>query len=266
MPFARTYGLFEVMAALRESDGRPSPFNGQPGHALALHVHARGLQISDRLRPVGEDLPGAYQGMTSPSGRPLGNSGTAPITEQGRGFVMGSSTVNGPSNGQDVKSTWENYELQKKIGSITDRVNNGLASTNPRLVANATALAAQPLPTTVAAITVNTINRTYVKRYLGCEMAGAFADAQQAAFVAVGVLNSSAGLLALQKLDGAEKRVTIETPVSPVIGGNPVLLYVSCRDLTGGDQPHLVTIASACMVVDRMPDGSLHIHTFYPVP
>ena len=60
-------------------------------------------------------------------------------TEQGRGFVMGSSTVNGPSNGQDVKSTWENYELQKKIGSITDRVNNGLASTNPRLVANATA-------------------------------------------------------------------------------------------------------------------------------
>jgi len=70
----------------------------------------------------------------------------------------------------------------------------------------------------------------------------------------------------LQKLDADATRATIETPVNPVIGVNPVLLYQSRRDVVGGDTPGLVQISSACMLVDRMPDGTLHIHTFYPVP
>jgi hypothetical protein len=265
MPYARTYSLYEVMAALRESDGRASPFNGQPGHALALHVHARGLQISDRVRPTGEDLPGSYRGMTSASGRPLGNPGTAPITTPGRAFVMGSSTVAGPGNGQGVKDTWLSYELQKKHADRAKRIAAGLASGKPRLIANAHILAAQPAPTVGGSI-VSRINRTYAERHQGVEFSGVFADSQQAVIVAQHVLNSTIGFQALRRLDAGEERVIIETPVAPAIGDNPVLLLQSRRDVAGGDIPVLRTITSACMLVDRMPGDNLHIHTFYPVP
>lgn len=266
MPYARNYGLYEVMTALQQSDGRASPHNGQPGHALALHVDARGLQISDRVRPTGEDLPGGYEGKISPSGRSIGNPGTAPITEPGRAFIMGTSTLPGPANGQEVKDTWEHFELQKNRSAITARINAGLASGRQRLIDNANALAAQPLPTAVGGAIVNRINRTYVNKFLGTEFSGVFADSQQAAIVARDVLNSTIGFQQLQTLDAGATRATIETPVNPVIGVNPVLLYQSRRDVVGGDTPGLVQISSACMLVDRMPDGTLHIHTFYPVP
>lgn len=84
MPAARIYGLFEVDDILMASEGRLSPVSLQPGHAMNLHVNARGEQISDRLMRTGAS------------------------SSYGRGFVVG---ANGEiANENQTKESWKNFD------------------------------------------------------------------------------------------------------------------------------------------------------------
>lgn len=84
MPAARNYGLTEVDNILMASEGRLSPVSLQPGHAMNLHVNARGEQISDRLMRTGAS------------------------SSHGRGFIVGS---NGEiANENQTKRSWENFD------------------------------------------------------------------------------------------------------------------------------------------------------------
>lgn len=61
MPCARQYTINEINDILQQSEGRLSPVSNQPGHALHLHVDARGEQLSDRfLRPSASAVGRAY--------------------------------------------------------------------------------------------------------------------------------------------------------------------------------------------------------------
>jgi hypothetical protein len=50
--FAREYYVSEVLKMLHDSNHRPSPFNGQPGHALSKHSGIDNTQLQDRLGGV----------------------------------------------------------------------------------------------------------------------------------------------------------------------------------------------------------------------
>ncbi|KAF1029951.1 MAG: hypothetical protein GAK37_01558 [Pseudomonas sp.] len=93
MPAAKIYSLFEVDDILMASEGRLSPVSMQPGHAMNLHVNARGEQISDRLMRTGAS------------------------SSYGRGFIVG---ANGEiANENQTKQSWASFD---NLGSVSTGV------------------------------------------------------------------------------------------------------------------------------------------------
>lgn len=91
MPAARIYTLFEVDDILMASEGRLSPVSLQPGHAMNLHVNARGEQISDRLMRTGAS------------------------SSYGRGFIVG---ANGEiANENQTKQSWASFDNMASVST-----------------------------------------------------------------------------------------------------------------------------------------------------
>jgi hypothetical protein len=283
MPFARVYTLGEVNRILQESEGRPSPSTQEPGHALALHVDARGLQLSDRVQPSGRAVTGGLSedrlaeleaaGGRSPSKvrvplpRPIGNPGHQSITAPGRPFIMGWLKTPGPTNKQDVLNTWANFELeQAKIARVA-HIAQLSASNKKKNVDNAAKLANGPPLTTISRNKEAELQRNYNLDFEGKEFSGAFADRQQAVQIACELLNSTYGQSVLAEMDQnlSRTRVEIHMPIPNVINNMAVKIHLSSRDTLGGDTPLLTDISRAFMVVDRLSTGDIHIQTFYPI-
>jgi len=283
MPCARVYTVSEVNRILQESEGRPSPKNQERGHALALHVNARGLQLSDRLQPRGRAITGGLSeewiaaldaaGGRSPSNvrvplpRPIGNPGHQSITKPGRSFIMGSSTMPGPGGRQDVVDTWASFELEQAKRAKVAHIAQLRTSNKKKSVLNADRLANEPPLTTISNNKISELELDYTFDFEGAEFSGAFADRQQAVQIACDLLNSSDGQSALARmdLDIRCKRVEIKMSVPNVIKNVAVKIHLSSRDTLGGDTPVLTDIREAFMVVDRLNTGDIHIQTFFPI-
>jgi hypothetical protein len=283
MPFAKVYTFSEVNRILQESEGRPSPTNQEPGHALALHVNARGLQLSDRLQPGGRAITGglsedriaeldAADGRSPskvrvPLPRPIGNPGHQSITTPGRSFVMGWLKTPGPANRQDVLNTWANFELeQAKIARVA-HIAQLSASNKKKSVLKGAQLANEPPLTAISRNKEGELKLNYALDFEGKEFSGAFADRQQAVQIARDLLNCPEGQSALARMDRDIlcKRVEIKVSVPNVLNDVAVKIHLSSRDTIGGETPVLTDISEAYMLVDRLSTGDIHIQTFYPI-
>jgi hypothetical protein len=283
MPFARVYTLGEVNRILQESEGRPSPSTQEPGHALALHVDARGLQLSDRVQPGGRAVTGGLSedrlaeleaaGGRSPSQvrvplpRPIGNPGHQSITAPGRPFIMGWLKTPGPTNKQDVLNTWANFELeQAKIARVA-HIAQLSASNKKKSVLKGAQLANEPPLTAISRNKEGELKLNYALDFEGKEFSGAFADRQQAVQIARDLLNCPEGQSALARMDRDIlcKRVEIKVSVPNVLNDVAVKIHLSSRDTIGGETPVLTDISEAYMLVDRLSTGDIHIQTFYPI-
>lgn len=93
---------------------------------------------------------------------------------------------------------------------------------------------------------------------------GAFMDRPQAINVGKYMLNSTDGQSKLAELDGGEDRVAISMSLNglDMMGIDAWKMYYADHD---NDITHLEDFSKAFMLVDKLPTGTIHIQTFFPI-